>query len=419
MKLLTLAVFLLGAPVLASDVFVVDHTGGGDFTDLQSAVNAAADGDTLLVKQGTYGTLSIDGKGLTVAADLGHIVSILGGSVVRNTAAGQSVELIRLRHVGGFAGGDLSEHGLVFEDCAGSVRVESCVIKGSNGNQYTSAGDEHGGDGVHISACDDVALMGCTVFGGHSGETWSCSSGLQNRAGHALFAELDSLVTVHQSSFTAGNAKDYTINEIECGGQQAHGAWLRDSRLYGAGTGMTGGMGGSEGLCFLVFPGGDGLRVEGATAHVDLLDMTLTGGPSNACNAPPGQPLRLLGGATSSNWPGPARSMTSESPVRVGAGLPLKFTAPAGETVLLTVSFAPGWQDRIPFSYGPWLGAGPGYVGVVGQMPANGVLNRTWPVGPIPGGLDSEVRYLQALFLGPGQGYLGSPNTVVVLDPQF
>ncbi|MCP3860484.1 MAG: hypothetical protein GY704_12605, partial [Phycisphaeraceae bacterium] len=44
-------------PVVAQyRVWVVDDDpAGGDFTNLQSAVDAAADGDVLLVRQGDYG----------------------------------------------------------------------------------------------------------------------------------------------------------------------------------------------------------------------------------------------------------------------------------------------------------------------------------------------------------------------------
>ena len=33
---------------------VVDLNGGGDYTDIQSAIDVAADGDTVLVKPGEY-----------------------------------------------------------------------------------------------------------------------------------------------------------------------------------------------------------------------------------------------------------------------------------------------------------------------------------------------------------------------------
>jgi pectin methylesterase-like acyl-CoA thioesterase len=58
----------LSAAALA-DVHVVDASGGGDFTTLQAAVNAAADGDTLLVRSGSYDGFLLTGKGLSIVAE--------------------------------------------------------------------------------------------------------------------------------------------------------------------------------------------------------------------------------------------------------------------------------------------------------------------------------------------------------------
>lgn len=50
---------LLG-PVAAQHTWVVDPAGNGAFVDLQTAINAAAPGDTLLVRAGSYGTVVVD-----------------------------------------------------------------------------------------------------------------------------------------------------------------------------------------------------------------------------------------------------------------------------------------------------------------------------------------------------------------------
>ena len=42
-------------PGATGDVYVVDATGGGDFLDIQSAVDAASRRDTILVRPGNYG----------------------------------------------------------------------------------------------------------------------------------------------------------------------------------------------------------------------------------------------------------------------------------------------------------------------------------------------------------------------------
>ena len=76
---------LLTAPVVA-DVHVVDATGGpgSDFTSIQAAVNAAADDDVVLIRTGSYVAFTIDNVSLSVLADSGSTVSIVGG------CAGQS-----------------------------------------------------------------------------------------------------------------------------------------------------------------------------------------------------------------------------------------------------------------------------------------------------------------------------------------
>ena len=58
------------APSAQSKVWVVDASGGGDFLDLEPAVQTAAPGDTLLVRSGVYGATSIS-KALSVIAESG------------------------------------------------------------------------------------------------------------------------------------------------------------------------------------------------------------------------------------------------------------------------------------------------------------------------------------------------------------
>ena len=49
------AMCLLGLPGLSPGAtIVVDAAGGGDFTNIQAALDAAADGDRVLVRPGTY-----------------------------------------------------------------------------------------------------------------------------------------------------------------------------------------------------------------------------------------------------------------------------------------------------------------------------------------------------------------------------
>ena len=50
----TLVILFAMSTVSSGATLTVDLNGGGDYTDIQSAIDAAADGDTVLVKPGEY-----------------------------------------------------------------------------------------------------------------------------------------------------------------------------------------------------------------------------------------------------------------------------------------------------------------------------------------------------------------------------
>ena len=88
--MLALSALLLSSPLLhtGGDVLVVDAAGGGDFTSLQAAIDAASPlgGDTILVKAGVYdpkklgGVTTLDRVG--VFAD-GAAVKTVGSNTTR------------------------------------------------------------------------------------------------------------------------------------------------------------------------------------------------------------------------------------------------------------------------------------------------------------------------------------------------
>ncbi|HJM57251.1 MAG TPA: hypothetical protein QF446_07975, partial [Planctomycetota bacterium] len=59
----------ISASPVPGDVWVVDASGAGDFLDIQAAVDAASDDDTLLIMGGTYGGFRIANKELALASD--------------------------------------------------------------------------------------------------------------------------------------------------------------------------------------------------------------------------------------------------------------------------------------------------------------------------------------------------------------
>src|SRR5688572_17225523 len=80
----------------AGNVHVVDLHGTG-LTQIQSGVDAAVDGDVVLVKSGTYASFVVPNKGLAIVADTGADVRVLGAIRARNLAAGKTLLLANLR----------------------------------------------------------------------------------------------------------------------------------------------------------------------------------------------------------------------------------------------------------------------------------------------------------------------------------
>ena len=134
--LLTLS--LLALPVGAQQVLVVDEAGApGSFPDLQAAVDAAVDGDVLLVRPGTYSGFEIDGLSFTVVGDgPGVIVEekpaglFVGDTlVVRDLASGRRANIagLDLEIEVPIFGVVFPPAGILVEDCAGSVLITNCT----------------------------------------------------------------------------------------------------------------------------------------------------------------------------------------------------------------------------------------------------------------------------------------------------
>lgn len=117
-----------------SDVWIVDATGGGDFRDLQPAVDAAGDGDTLVVRDGVYSTFFAIDKGLSVVAERGATPEVLGTVVVRDLSAGKEFVLSGLR-VTASPSSDLNlVNGLILFNDFGPVRIQDCLLTGTYGS---------------------------------------------------------------------------------------------------------------------------------------------------------------------------------------------------------------------------------------------------------------------------------------------
>ncbi len=100
-----LALVLASAPVVAQQTWVVDAAGGpgANFTDVPPAVAAAAPGDTLLIRSGTYTPPIAISKGLTLSPESSGDVAVFSPATldIAGLPMGQRCALKSLHGVGG------------------------------------------------------------------------------------------------------------------------------------------------------------------------------------------------------------------------------------------------------------------------------------------------------------------------------
>ena len=246
--LLLSALPLLATPAAAQGkLWIVSDSGCPkvDFATIQEAVDAAAEGDVILVRakrsDAGYGDFTIDGKSLTVTGDGRHAPAIEGTVSIRNLLGPQTATVrgftIRQFPLTSGMQFDLRNNlGTTWiEDCAmtGAVlhRSKSAVFARCDGSRTAT-----GGTGITLSGGSNAYLYDCRILG----EGWE---------------------------ITGGSAKPGA--DVPAG-----------SRLFASGSTITGGWGrpgggSSTGPCTGGGRGGPALRL-GGTAH--LLDTALIGG---------------------------------------------------------------------------------------------------------------------------------------------
>ena len=402
----------------AQSVFVVDPSGAGDFPSIQAGVLSAANGDTLLVRSGSYGPVTVTGKGLSIVADRDAAVIVQGGVQLSNTLLSHQIHLSGLRLMGNYSPEGGTEHGLRADVVRGPLRVQDCNLLGAQGQGYTDTND-HGGDGARLTNVLDAAFVRCSLLAGDGGSSFDGTAFLQ-RSGHGLWAE-GGRVVLQGCELVAGDSMEFDISTCDFGGQQGHGAYVLNATLYASGTHMEGGRGGTEGFCSVTFSGGDGLRAEGK-ASATVLDCELVGGPNNACNAGEGQPSVALDGATISFLSGAARSIQIPSPSRSGDQEVLRVEAEPLDFAWLLVSFHPGFRNLTPAFSGPLLVGTPLAAPrrVLGAVPASGILQV--PIGaptPFPGALSLDLHCQLFVVDASGAVRLGDAQRWTTFDPSL
>ena len=411
-------------------VWTVDDTPGtgADYASIQGAIGAGPvnDGDVLLVKPGTYTSFNYtNGKALTIQADTGGAVNVRPssglGATISNLPAGRSIQLR-----------GLAMTQLTLSNCAGTIWIEECEITAEWNGDFD--------DALTITGSSDVILIRSSARGADG--SVNCPYWETNRAGVGLSIST-STVTAYGCRFQGGKGGNHLdFNQVNCFGMSG-GAGVRSNstqdRLFFSDCELAGG--GSNYCeydsvgCFCPH-GGAGLDSRGEST---LLDSTTTGGPGQpggtfGCgDAPPGPDVV----GTSQFLPGRALRATTSSPVRENGSISLHIEGPPHVPVWLGRSAAPESTRRI----GLWRGIvllDMSFVtglALVGITDANGILDRTLPVGAFPLGLESFTAFWQLVYMEsprlpggfkvlrepkePKVFVLGQGSMIVALDESF
>ncbi|MCK6445281.1 MAG: hypothetical protein L6Q99_02720 [Planctomycetes bacterium] len=403
---------------------------GGQFVDIQAAVDAAADGDALVVRPGTYSSFFVDDKALAIVGDDGGTAIVLGEVRVENLAAGKLLVLSRMTVDATVAG----QYPLRTRNDAGAIRVQSCTFEGFDSN----VGYQNGGGAAWNAFDDDVVFSGCTLNGGDGLSTQFLPS--PTHGGGALFAR-SSNVALFACVLRGGNGGSNGEEGYD-GGDGGHGLEIPDGTVHASGSSFVGGNGGHGGeedgyppyMGNYAGNGGDGGHgaflgsVPPGTAdpRFEWRASTLLGGalgfggsgywgPSGS-NGAPGQTVAINNG-TNVPLTGPARSFTGSVVRREGQFATLTFRGAPGDDVHLRIEYPP-----------TWIGAGghdlahPALRDALhlGQIPASGVLTTTLPMPELGVGVESRVWILRSRFVDTqGVETPGNPFALLVLDQQF
>jgi predicted outer membrane repeat protein len=410
----------VGLPrAFAEGARILEAPGLPPFVELQDAVDAAAEGDTILVAAGTYGGVTIAGKGVSLVAAPDQIVQIAGTLEVLDLPAASEVVLSGLVVTGAVL--EISSApALVVSNCAGQVRVEACTLRGGAGHEPPGESQVYGrgGHGVVLQGSPKVAFSRSTLQGGNGGDDpqqcYDCTGG---DGGLGVRASL-STAAFHDCTIRGGDGGQNGF----AGGHGGHGVRLLNSWMFVAGSSLTGGKGGNA-WDFIFAAGGDGgagVFVDpGATA--ELLDNVYAGGAGGiafvfpANNGTPGE--LKTGGGNFVEHAGTARSLAAarvviddQQPILVN------LQGQPGDAVWVRIGTQPAFLPQLSI---PGVGlVKPGHVtkAALGVIGPSGSLGMALPAPDLelePG----RVLYLQAFgrdaFGGP---WLAGSEQSLVID---
>jgi len=419
-------------------VWVVDalNLAGADFTDIQPAVDAAADGDVILVRGRlgeVYGGAVISGRTLTIAGDIDtstpfpvQINPVTGPIWVQSLLPGQRLTLrgLAIRDANPLA--PAFQSNLTVTSCIGSVYVEEVSM---TRGVATALGGAPTPPALLVTNTSDMTVVHGAGFG---------SRGTQGAIGGQAGLIFSSSVILHHVQLQGGSGSPVSgpqpgiIVQAQPGGE---GLRIVGADVLSIGSTIRGGDGGRgvEDAAMNCYPSADG----GTGAHVTFsavnsaslteLDSSVQGGPGGGApgvNCPagaPGDDLFLAG--THTVLPATAPEFITNSPVRETEDLTLLFRSTPGDFAFLSVGLlsSPAFD---PVSFDGLLHILPPVIfRFMGTVPASGDFFRQFTINELGLGVEAINVDLQGIFFTPATTGLrltaANPSSVLMLDESF
>ena len=389
-----LAWIYLSALLLSGRVWIVDPSTDGSLADIQSTIDAASDGDVVLVRTGAYLPFTLDGRSLRVLADVGGAVEIQGTITVRNLPPDGVVVLGGLGATG-TPRQPTSDPGLSLVGDAGFVRVERCTFRGGVG--YTGAfctdlGD--GGSGAAIVSSARVVLAACTLEGGVGGydQTGSC----QGRPGGDGLLATGSTIALYDASVRGGDGGSVVQSGFpQTGGRGGQGLVQDGGRLFASATLFWGGNGGTN---WFGGDGGDASELDDATADLRACVFRPGRGSLGLIGEAGQNGQQRVGNGTFDFLAGTARVVSGPLLVPDFGPLRITVTGMPGDRVWIVGSKAPA-QRFVESLGGERLVRSPSWLSLdpQGIVPASGSLVLDIPRSPLAPPAQFDGTFYQAV----------------------
>ncbi len=410
-----------------ADVLVVAPS-GAPYSQIGLAVDAAHDGDVVLVRAGSYAGVFVANKSVTIIGEAGADIRP-GAILITDISASQQVTIAGLRSAS--TGGSLE-----CSVCDGPVRIVDSTF---GGETFTTL-NYPPLPTVYVTACRNVAFISCRIEGAEDAQHGG-SQGMNIR---------ESVVSLFNTIVRGGRGPDgdpWFMNGVGNGpGREGlEGIDCRSSTLFVSGCRITGGRGGPglNGVCGNPVDaasaggsGGLGLFAWHASfeepSTVRLLDNAMQGGlgglgGANACaSAPNGSPGGGYASGSSAGipqievMPGTARSMSPIACASEGGALHVSFRGLPGDRTYLGISTGSSYA-YVPSLHGPLLVLDlPLRAKFIGVLDAGGFLETHLPVTELGPGVQAIVRQAQGILVGAnGSKWLTGSSPMVRLDAAF